>query len=244
MSGAPTPAPPPVSPSPATSAAPGAIADAAAAAGAAAAGAQQASSLAAFVERFALVGAWLLVIAGFGIALPGSFLTWQNFAVMFASQAPAALLALALIVPLTCGDYDLSGGAVVTLAAVILGVLNVVQQQSIGLALAVALAAGVLVGAVNAFFIVYVRIPSLVVTLGTASLVTGFVQWFSDSSTISGLDATFVDWIIIRQLFGISYAFYVAVLVALLLWYVFEYTPLGRRMLFVGKSREVARLNG
>ncbi len=194
--------------------------------------------LAAFVERYALVGAWLLVIAGFGIALPGSFLTWQNFAVMFASQAPAALLALALIVPLTCGDYDLSGGAVVTLAAVILGVLNVVQQQPIGLALAVALAAGVLVGAVNAFFIVYVRIPSLVVTLGTASLVTGFVQWFSDSSTISGLDATFVDWIIIRQLFGISYAFYVAVLVALLLWYVFEYTPLGRRMLFVGKSRE------
>jgi len=169
------------------------------------------SPLAAFVERFALVGAWLVVIAGFGVLLPGSFLTWQNFAVMFASQSPAALLALALIVPLTCGDYDLSG---------------------------------VLVGVVNAFFIVYVRIPSLVVTLGTASLVTGFVQWFSDSSTISGLDGTFVDWIITKQLFGISYAFYVAVLVALLLWYVFEYTPLGRRMLFVGKSREVARLNG
>jgi ribose transport system permease protein len=32
--------------------------------------------------------------------------------------------------------------------------------------------------------------------------------------------------------------------VALVIWYVFEYTPLGRRMLFVGKSREVARLNG
>lgn len=236
MSGAPTPVPtsaPEPAPAPVSPASPSSTT-----------GAPQASALAAFVERFALVGAWLLVIVGFGIALPGSFLTWQNFAVMFASQAPAALLALALIVPLTCGDYDLSGGAVVTLAAVILGVLNVVQQQPIGLALAVALAAGVLVGAVNAFFIVYVRIPSLVVTLGTASLVTGFVQWFSDSSTISGLDPTFVDWIITRQLFGISYAFYVAVLVALLLWYVFEYTPLGRRMLFVGKSREVARLNG
>ncbi|MFO1457406.1 MAG: hypothetical protein U1F18_14300 [Steroidobacteraceae bacterium] len=158
------------------------------------------SPLAAFVERFALVGAWLVVIAGFGVLLPGSFLTWQNFAVMFASQAPAALLALALIVPLTCGDYDLSGGATVTLAAVILGVLNVNHQEPIGFALAVALGAGVLVGVVNAFFIVYVRIPSLVVTLGTASLVTGFVQWFSDSSTISGLDGTFVDWIITKQL--------------------------------------------
>jgi ribose transport system permease protein len=202
------------------------------------------SPLAAFVERFALVGAWLLVIVVFSLLLPGSFFTWQNFAVMFASQAPAALLALALIVPLTCGDYDLSGGATVTLAAVILGVMNVVHQQPIGLALCVALGAGVLVGALNAFFIVYVRIPSLVVTLGSASVVTGFVQWLSDSSTISGLDGRFVDWIITRQLFGISYAFYVAALVAAGLWYLFEYTPLGRRMLFVGKSREVARLNG
>ncbi len=33
------------------------------------------SPLAAFIERFALVGAWLVVIAGFGVLLPGSFLT-------------------------------------------------------------------------------------------------------------------------------------------------------------------------
>lgn len=202
------------------------------------------SRIAGLVERFALVGAWLAVIALFSALLPGSFFSWQNFAVMFASQAPAALLALALIVPLTCGDYDLSGGATVTLAAVILGVMNVLQHQPIGLALGAALGAGVLVGAINAFFIVYVRIPSLVVTLGTASVVTGFVQWLSDSSTISGLDGGFVDWIIGRSLFGIAYAFYIAVLAAALLWYLFEYTPLGRRMLFVGKSREVARLNG
>ena len=114
------------------------------------------SRIAGLVERFALVGAWLAVIALFSALLPGSFFSWQNFAVMFASQAPAALLALALIVPLTCGDYDLSGGATVTLAAVILGVMNVLQHQPIGLALGAALGAGVLVGAINAFFIVYV----------------------------------------------------------------------------------------
>jgi ribose transport system permease protein len=197
-----------------------------------------------FAEKFALVAAWIAVIAIFSFLLPQSYFTWQNFAVMFASQAPAALLALALIVPLTCGDYDLSGGATVTLSAVILGVMNVLHQQPIGLALACAVAAGAGVGAVNAFFIVYVRIPSLVVTLGTASVVTGFVQWFSDSSTISGLSPLLVDWIITRQVFGISHAFYIAVACAALLWYVFEYTPLGRRMLFVGKGREVARLNG
>ncbi len=62
-------------------------------------------------ERLALLLAWALVIVGFGVAIPnGTYLTWTNFSVLFTSQAPAALLALALIVPLTAGDYDLSVG--------------------------------------------------------------------------------------------------------------------------------------
>jgi ribose transport system permease protein len=199
---------------------------------------------ASFVERFALIGVWILTIAGFGIALPDSFFSWPTFAVMFASQAPAALLALALIIPLTAGDYDLSVGATVTLSSMIIGVLNVWHGLPIGLVLGVALAAGVLVGAVNAFFIVYFRIPSLVVTLGTSSFISGIVQWLSHSSTIAGISEGLVERVVGGQFLGIAYAFYYALAAALLLWYVLEYTPLGRRLLFVGRGREVARLNG
>ena len=196
------------------------------------------------VERFALIAAWAAVIVGFGIALPGVFLTWTNFSVMFASQAPAALLALALIVPLTAGDYDLSAGATVTLASMIIGVLNVNLGWPILPAVLVALAGGALVGAVNAFFIVLFRIPSLVVTLSTASLITGLVQWMSNSSTIGGIAPALVDAVSGGQLFGIAYAFYYVLLIGIVLWYVLEYTPLGRRLLFVGRGREVARLVG
>ncbi len=196
------------------------------------------------VERFALIAAWAAVIVGFGIALPGVFLTWTNFSVMFASQAPAALLALALIVPLTAGDYDLSAGATVTLASMIIGVLNVNLGWPILPAVLVALAGGALVGAVNAFFIVLFRIPSLVVTLSTASLITGLVQWMSNSSTIGGIAPGLVDAVSGGQLFGIAYAFYYVLLIGIVLWYVLEYTPLGRRLLFVGRGREVARLVG
>jgi ribose transport system permease protein len=196
------------------------------------------------VERFALLIAWAVVIAGFGIALPESFLTWTNFGVMFASQAPAALLSLALIVPLTAGDYDLSAGANVTLSAMIIGVLNVNLGWPIGGVLILALLSGAAVGAINAFFIVFFRIPSLVVTLATASVVTGIVQWISNSSTIGGIAPALVDAISGGHLFGVAYAFYYVLLIALVLWYVLEYTPLGRRLLFVGRGREVARLVG
>ena len=78
-------------------------------------------------ERVALLLVWALLIAGFGIAMPESFPTWGNFSIMFASYAPAALLALAIIVPLTAGDYDLSVGATLTLSSSVIGVLNVWQ---------------------------------------------------------------------------------------------------------------------
>src|SRR6476659_1834865 len=76
-------------------------------------------------ERMALLAVWLALIAVYGAAMPQSFLTWGNFAIIFASYAPAAMLALAIIVPLTAGDYDLSVGATLTLSSCVIGVLNV-----------------------------------------------------------------------------------------------------------------------
>lgn len=197
-----------------------------------------------FAERFGLVFVWVIMIAVFAVLLPGIFLTWTNFSIMFATQAPGAVLALALIIPLTAGDYDLSVGANLTLAAVTIGVLNAVGGMPVGFAVLIALAGGMIVGLINAFFIVYVRIPSLVVTLGTTSIITGIVQWMTNSSTIGGISPTLIDMVVRGRLFGISYAFYYVIAIALLIWLVFEFTPLGRRILFVGRGREVARLSG
>lgn len=195
-------------------------------------------------ERVALLLVWLIIIALFSIAMPNSFLNWGNFSIMFASYAPAALLALAIIVPLTAGDYDLSVGAVLTLAASTIGVLNVWHHLPIGLVLIIVLGIGVLVGLFHALFIVYFRVPSLVVTLGSTSLMSGIVQWITNSSTIGGIDNGLIMAAIGYRLFGIPYAFYYALAAALIMWYIFDYTPLGRRLLFVGRGREVARLNG
>jgi ribose transport system permease protein len=195
-------------------------------------------------ERVALILVWLLLIAAFGAAMPRSFLNWGNFAILFASYAPAALLALAIIVPLTAGDYDLSVGATLTLSSCVVGVLNVWAGLPLLLVLPLALAAGAVVGAVNAFFIIYVRIPSLVVTLGTTSLITGIVQWMTNSSTIGGIDNALIMAVVGGRFLGVPYAFYYAIVAAIIMSYVFDFTPLGRRLLFVGRGREVARLNG
>jgi ribose transport system permease protein len=66
----------------------------------------------------------------------------------------------------------------------------------------------------------------------------------SDSTTISGVSNTLVDWVVGHRILGIPIEFYYALLLALIIWYVFEFTAVGRRLLFVGRGRNVAKLSG
>lgn len=195
-------------------------------------------------ERFALVGAWLLLILIFGTLMPDSFLSWRSFSTLFGSQAVLVVLTLAIIIPLTSGDFDLSGASTLTMSCMLIAVLNVKLGWPIVPVMLIALASGVVIGAVNAFFVLYFRIHSLIVTLGVGTFVNGLILWVSNSQTISGVSMGLVEWVIINRLFGIPLAFFYALILAAIIWYALEFTIAGRKLLFVGRGREVSRLSG
>ena len=195
-------------------------------------------------ERFALVGAWLLLIVIFGALMPDSFLSWRSFSTLFGSQAVLVVLTLAIIIPLTSGDFDLSGASTLTMSTMLIAVLNVKFGWPIVPVIVIALLSGIVIGAVNAFFVLYFRIHSLIVTLGVGTFVNGLILWVSNSQTISGVSMGLVKWVIINRLFGIPLAFFYALILAVILWYALEFTIAGRKLLFVGRGREVSRLNG
>lgn len=196
------------------------------------------------IQRVALPVAWLLLIAGFGIANPHVFLTAATFQTMLGSQAVLLVLTLALIVPLTAGDYDLSVAGVLTLSAMMVAILNVQHGWPIWAAILAALVMGLVVGLVNGLIMVFFGIESLIVTLGMGTLLTGVTLWASDSATISGISQTLVDYVIVKRFAGISLAFFYAIALCALLWWVLEYTSVGRRLLFVGRGRSVSKLSG
>jgi ribose transport system permease protein len=195
-------------------------------------------------ERFALIVAWILVIVVFGFAEPDTFMTTANFQTIFGSQSVLAVLTLALIPPLLAGDYDLSVGSVMGLSAMLVAVLNAQHDWPLGIAILAALAAAVIVALVNGAFIVYLGVDSLIATLGSGTVVSGLILWMSDSNTVTGVSKTLVKGVISTKLFGISLVFYYALIIGLVMWYVLEYTTLGRRLIFVGRGRTVARLSG
>jgi ribose transport system permease protein len=196
------------------------------------------------LERFGLVIAWMILIGIFGYFNPTSFLSWLNFSSMFGSQAVLVVLTLGLIIPLTAGDFDLSIASTLTLSGTVVAITNVNDGWPVGISILLVLGIGAVIGLINAFFILYFRIHSLIVTLGVGTFLNGVILWFGDSQTISGVSMNLIDWVISYRLFGIPLAFYYALALAAALWFFLERTTPGRRLLFVGRGRDVARLNG
>jgi ribose transport system permease protein len=206
--------------------------------------AARASIIGPFVHRYALLFAWAITIAIFGVLEPDSFLQIQNFTSIFNSQAVLVVLTCSLVLTLTSSEYDLSAASVLSLSAMLIAVLNAQHGVPVGWAILVAIAAGVLVGTINGVLVVIIGIESIIATLGMGSLVAGITLWISNSNMISGISNTLVALVIVPRLFGISFGFVYAVAIAALLWYFLTYTPIGRQLLFVGRGRRVARLSG
>jgi ribose transport system permease protein len=196
------------------------------------------------VQGLALPVAWLAVIALFGALEPDTFLTSANLQGILGSQAVLVVVTLGLLFPLCAGDYDLSVASTLTLAAMIVALLNGRHGWPVVPAILVAVAAGLLVGAVNGALVTLLELESLVVTLGSGTFVSGVTLWISDSNTIGGISDSLVDPVIAWDLLGIPLSFFYGLLLCTIVWLVLDHAPTGRRLLFTGRGRDVARLSG
>jgi ribose transport system permease protein len=195
-------------------------------------------------ERYGLTAALLVMLVAFSLLRPETFFTWSNVSTILGSQAVLVVVTLGLIIPLTANDFDVSIAYVLTLSSMLVAVLNGQEGWPVWAAALTAVAMGLAVGAINAFFITVFRIHSLIVTLGTGTFLHGVTLWISGSMTISGISDSLMNLVIVHRFLGIPLEFFYALFLCCVVWYVFDYTALGRRLLFVGRGREVARLSG
>ena len=196
------------------------------------------------LESAMLPLAFIAVVAGFGLHSPNQFLTVSNFSNIFGSQAVLFVLTMALLMPLTNGDLDLSVGALSGLVSMVIAVLNVNDHIAIVPCILIGLGVGLGCGLINGLIIVRFDVNPFIITLATGTVFGGVQEWLSKEQTIVGVSTQLSNWTFNKELLGIPIEFYYGLVIMLTMWYVLTFTAFGQRALFVGQSREVARLSG
>lgn len=195
-------------------------------------------------EALMLPVAFVLVIAFFSIMRPTTFFQWSNFTTVFGINSVELVLVMALLIPLTNGDLDLSVAENSGMIAVLVGYLNVNEGWGIVPAIVAGIAIGTLCGVINGAIIVKFDVNPFIVTLAMGSVFDGISLWLPNQQTVVGISPKLTEWTVGRHILGIPLDFWYGIVILLVMFYVLTFTAFGQRSLFVGQSREVARLSG
>lgn len=188
---------------------------------------------------------WVLVVVVvvFSVTIPRTFLAPGTWASLLDAQVVIAITAIAVVLPLAAGVFNLAIGMQVGTASIMLGWLLVPMGVPIAVAIPVTIIASAAIGFLTGVIIVVFRIDSFIATMGVSSLLTALIAVLSGSRQILGMPTELVDFAT-SKLVGLTYPFLTMLLLGLVVWYFLERTPLGRRIYAVGGNMEAARLSG
>ncbi|MBR8640280.1 ABC transporter permease [Streptomyces tuirus] len=199
------------------------------------------------IGAYGLLVLTALLYLAFSLALPRTFPTLDTLDSILSNQSIPAVLALAAMVPIVTGAFDLSVGYALGLAHVMVMQLIVTEGWPWPLACVTVIAGGLVVGVLNGVIVVFGRIDSFIATLGTGSMMYAVTGWITDGGRIvpgpQGLPPAFTD-LYDSTFLGLPVpAFYVLALAGVL-WLVLERLPLGRYLYVVGSNPRAADLVG
>jgi len=186
---------------------------------------------------------FLLVLVLFAVLLHDTaFLSFDNFMNIIRQTTPITVMAVALSFALAVGHIDLSIGAVVAVSALVSALL----LQSFGISVAVcgALAVGVLVGLVNGLLTEKLQVSSLLITLGSMSVLAGFARQLTNLESVPIINQDFNFMFGGGDLLGIPVLLLWTLGIAALGYLVLNKLRFGRHLLAVGGSPNAARAMG
>lgn len=182
-----------------------------------------------------------LLLVAFSLASP-RFLNTQNLQNVALVEAVAATMAMAVLMPLVIGEFDLSVGYLLGFLVMLEAVAA--QHVPAGLVIVAGPVVGLLVGLTNGFLTVYLKFSSFIATLGVGIILSGATQGVSNGQVIFENIPSAVTSLARRGVLGLSTAVWLTLLIGVVLFYLLEHTPLGRYLYAIGGSQRVAYLAG
>jgi ribose/xylose/arabinose/galactoside ABC-type transport system permease subunit len=190
-------------------------------------------------EIIVLLGiVFLFLLVG---SINSRFMSDTNLNSIFSGNAYVAIAAIGMSMLIVSGHIDVSVGSMIGVIATIAGTLAVSGYPP-WIAWIVPVLFAVAVNAVVGAFVAYLRIPSIVVTLGMLSILKGGLISATGGAWISDLPPGFMisQW----RFFGIASPVYFMVILTIAAALFLNYTAFGRSIYAVGGNSEAARAAG
>ncbi len=188
----------------------------------------------------------LLLFILFAIAKPDTFPTLLNFQLLASAKAPMLIIALAVTIPMVTGKIDLSAGFAAGLWQVM-----ALSWQIAGLdyriVIVLCLVGGAVIGLFNALLVELAQVDAFIATLATGQVIFAITMWYTGGQQVTdaaGQRAVAFDALATWSLGPIPGPFIMAVVLAILMWLILEFLPVGRYLYAVGANPDAARLTG
>ena len=174
-----------------------------------------------------------------------TFATERNLFNVTRNFAFVGIIAIGMTAVIASGGIDLSVGACVVLAAVVVGAV-MENGYPIWFAIALAIAAVLLVGLINGLLIAVLGMPSFVVTLGTLSVTRSMALVLSNNKMIYnfGPDQETLLWLGGGSTGGIPHPLIILVILAIVMSFIFKWTRWGQYVFAIGGNEDAAVLTG
>ncbi|MEM4789610.1 MAG: ABC transporter permease [Ignisphaera sp.] len=174
------------------------------------------------------------------VLVPHYFLTTSNQKLIFQFVAPLGLAATGEMLVILTGSIDLSAGSAIATSAVF-SALTYLTYNNFMLAIVVGVLAGTLIGVINGFVIVKLKIVSFVGTLASLIIWRAIVVWLIAGKLLTGLS----PYAIFAQPIGfIPIGTIVVIFIVTLVFMLLKFTPFGRYIYAIGGNEEAIRIAG
>ncbi len=195
---------------------------------------------------FQIVASTFLIFLGLFIIMAiGSdvFLRPRNITNILTQSAMYVVLGVGMTFVLTTGGIDISVGSMVGIATAVIGDIIVNHGMPVWLGLLGGLGAGLACGMFNAAFITFLKIPPIIVTLGTWTMFRGLAYVYLGGTIHYNFPRSFIA-IARGRFLGLPIPVWIAAVVFIWGHYFLTRTKTGRQITALGGNEEAARLAG
>lgn len=182
---------------------------------------------------------FVVLLVTFGL-LSDRFLSIANFRNILTQATHVAVMAIGMTFVLLVRGVDLSVGSVMYLVAVVMGLY--LSHMPLAVAIPAILLLGLVTGAINAWFVTYLKIAAFIVTLATLFIARGLALYLSNTARVFPSDA--VQTLGRTSAIGVPWAIWILLVVAVLAWVVLTRTPYGRQIYAIGADPDAASRAG